>query len=517
MDMLCQARKRTKMGDFLYKSLADKLENLSQDELERVRYHRNCRKHVIGRRRQDDSPVPTTSSLQIPVPAKRGRPSLSSRDERSKRTKGIYPKEKVCVFAPCRWEGQDQLHLVTTDNRGNELLAIKNTTSSDHVRACLSSLVQDGDAAAQEKWYHSNCLRDAHRSCPSATDSDSKHPLLMRIVDLEFIMSVKTALSEKGAILTMAEINNEYLSLQDKHSVPKRIDASSKQYVKRLLLDNIEGISFVQPPQRNKCENVTLSKTVGSAVEEFVIRQDSNDLLINILHVAHSLRKELLTDRNAWKFSGALDNFHNPVLTEFFITQILFGPHSRSVTGKRNLDVQNTVDIVCQVLVQNVKSDKQIRYQPKSDVGFVQYVETPLSLGLPLNIHQRVRDKKLVNFVSDLYLGTAYPGLLNFEKRIESAVVSRMNTSGGYCIPSFVKKGKTLFFALDNIDHLACTAYGANTFHGLIIVLNQEEDQTGIPVNGPLEIPDKPIPHQITVSYIDPPPILLTAVKFNSY
>ncbi len=76
----------------------------------------------------------------------------------------VLSLKSVCVFSPkaCRW-AQDELHRVLTDNRGQEPLDIKNATTSDCIRSYLSSLHEEGDAAAQEKYYHSNCLIDAHR------------------------------------------------------------------------------------------------------------------------------------------------------------------------------------------------------------------------------------------------------------------------------------------------------------------------------------------------------------------
>ena len=57
------------------------------------------------------------------------------------------------------------------------------------------------------------------------------------------------------------------------------------------------------------------------------------------------------------------------------------------------------------------------------DTGFIRRIETPLSVGLPLTIHQRVRDKNLLRVLSNVYLGTGYEHVLNIMKRIEYALV----------------------------------------------------------------------------------------------
>lgn len=71
------------------------------------------------------------------------------------------------------------------------------------------------------------------------------------------------------------------------------------------------------------------------------------------------------------------------------------------------------------------------------------------------------RSKKLVNFIHDLHLGASYNHILDLEKCVETAVINRMNDSGGYCLPSF---DKSCFLALDNIDFNEDTYNGKTHF-----------------------------------------------------
>ena len=98
--------------------------------------------------------------------------------------------------------------------------------------------------------------------------------------------------------------------------------------------------------------------------------------------------------------------------------------------------------------------------------------------------------KKIVKNLSDIYIGSEYLKILNLEKRVEQGVLQRMEDSGGFCLPDFVKKNVNTWFAIDNIDLLEDTPTGQNTFHGTIIVINQREEN-GEPLNKPLIIPDK--------------------------
>ena len=94
------------------------------------------------------------------------------------------------------------------------------------------------------------------------------------------------------------------------------------------------------------------------------------------------------------------------------------------------------LDHVCQVYVQNVKSDRQIRFDGKGT--FNQTAETPLSVGMPLCVHSRSRDYNLVKTLSDAYVGVDYRKLIDLEKRIEYAVLDRCSKTGYMCLPDFV-------------------------------------------------------------------------------
>ena len=93
-------------------------------------------------------------------------------------------------------------------------------------------------------------------------------------------------------------------------------------------------------------------------------------------------------------------------------------------------------------------------HQPKKNDQFQHTVQTPLSIGLPLTIHSRVRDKNLVNNLSEVYIGSDYRRILDLEKRVEQAVLQRIKETVGFCLPDFFKKGNNIWFAIDNIDLL---------------------------------------------------------------
>ena len=82
-----------------------------------------------------------------------------------------------------------------------------------------------------------------------------------------------------------------------------------------------------------------------------------------------------------------------------------------------------------QILMQNVRTDRQTKYSSKTDAGFVQKSQTPLSLGLPLTIHNRIRDKSLVSLLSDMHIGSSYKTIMDIEKQVETATVNEMSVT----------------------------------------------------------------------------------------
>ena len=115
-----------------------------------------------------------------------------------------------------------------------------------------------------------------------------------------------------------------------------------------------------------------------------------------------------------------------------------------------------------------------------------------------------------------MYLGTGYEHFPNFTKRIEHAVVLQMKDTCAYCLPDFIKKGITVFFAINNNDFLEVTQYGLCTLHGCVLVVNQE-DENAEPINPPLDIPDKSSSKPPHVDIKDEAVIQLTPIKFTSH
>ena len=94
----------------------------------------------------------------------------------------------------------------------------------------------------------------------------------------------------------------------------------------------------------------------------------------------------------------------------------MFGKHASN--SNRSEEIQKIVEDIGQLLLYNVTTDRQVKHGPKKETSsFRHRVETPLTVGLPLCVHQKTHDKGLCDLVNNLHLGIDYYSVLDLEKR----------------------------------------------------------------------------------------------------
>ena len=287
-------------------------------------------------------------------------------------------------------------------------------------------------------------------------------------------------------------------------------------------------MKFIKSHRVNESELLVSEKLLGKTVSDLHEQQTEEADVKCLAEAATILRKELASS-SKWKFTGTqlLSEFQPPTLLTSFLRWVLFGTKYIGIKGRRSQSSRKAVNLVSQQVLLNFKTDRQAAYSPHSDAEFRRRNETPLSVGLGLTVHKKTRSKDLVDLLSQLHIGCSYERVVQIEKRIASGVAERMTTSGGFCLPSFIEKGKSVFFAADNIDFLENTADGQNTLHGTILVINQNKGSdsdctTGFPVNEPLRIPDDVRPIDVDIKLRHPPsleakPLTASSFEFDSY
>ena len=400
-----------------------------------------------------------------------------------------------------------------TPAKGLRLLKIKQKTTDDKVCAALSNLNGNLDAQAHEKYYHDTCMLSAERTCKD-DEKQICDKILKQMCDSEIVLYVQECLKHESEMLTMNHLNKMYISALKEKGLDVDESRNFKKRIKDLLQKSVPFIEFITPDRKNESQYVTSKKVVSSIVDSSA---KSNDDSYEMCTLGKIFRHEALRPEfRKWVFTGDFSTWKNPPVFEFVMKQAMFDGKFEQLSEKRKAEAQKSLDHVCQVYVQNVLSDRQVRFDGKGT--FNHNIETPLSVGMPLCVHSRSRDYNLVKTLSDAYVGVDYRKLIDLEKRIEYAVLDRCRKTGYLCIPDFVKKGVNLWFVIDNLDFLEATAYGQYTLHGCLIVLFQR-DEEGELINPPLEIPSKlpKDPHKFTIQYKPEPEITLVPIKYAHY
>ena len=185
-----------------------------------------------------------------------------------------------------------------------------------------------------------------------------------------------------------------------------------KKHLKEIIHKQIPKATFVKAASK-KSYIIIATQELEEAVEKHCDPASSAE---NCLKVANILRDEILQTRN-WKFSGtdSLREYKNPPLTRMFVEALLCGPHSLQLEGHRKEDAQSAINMICQLLVHNTLSTRQIKH--KSEENFKRVTETSLSVMLPLSTHQKTKSKDLTHLLSEVYVANTYSSMLQLEKK----------------------------------------------------------------------------------------------------
>ena len=204
--------------------------------------------------------------------------------------------------------------------------------------------------------------------------------------------------------LKMNDINDEYTSILKDYGLSDSYANDHRKHLKNLLQNSIPGLSILPSVRRNESATVSLDMQVSQAMD---FAESHSNTIETLSTVAKDLREEALGYRD-WKFETSLDGSKCPPKLMFLLNQIRFGRFGKKCTGKRDLQLQKTMEVACQFILQNIRTDRQVKHEAKKDEGFQDNVETPMNIGLPLAIHNKSRDKRSVQIFKELGIGRDY-------------------------------------------------------------------------------------------------------------
>ena len=118
-------------------------------------------------------------------------------------------------------------------------------------------------------------------------------------------------------------------------------------------------MQIIKPLQKNEPEAVIINRVLTKTMEFNSQFLDDGSTISVLKKAANIFRQEVLQDSHrGWSFRG---NF--------------VGFHINQVAGMRNEEIDKTVDVACQLLVQNTGSDRQVKHHKRKTTNLgTQYI-----------------------------------------------------------------------------------------------------------------------------------------------
>ncbi|CAB3986726.1 Hypothetical predicted protein [Paramuricea clavata] len=250
----------------------------------------------------------------------------------------------------------------------------------------------------------------------------------------------------------MAEVNSTYVSILNRYRVQISETANYRKHLKKLLSERLPSVQFVKSLCKNEPDRIVLPRAVSKGIELRCSLMDNSETIGRLKNIADILHKEMIQHRKIGRSTAILKN-------------------------SRTLHSFCFFSVISSLVAMFSKLQE---FAMKRWIKLLMLLASFLSR--ILEAIARVRDKSLIDNLSEVYIGSDYKKILELEKHVEQSVLQRMKET------------------VDNIDLLEDTPTGQNTFHGTVIVLNQQAED-GEPVNPPLVLPDKllsPAPNLIS-------------------
>ena len=248
-----------------------------------------------------------------------------------------------------------------------------------------------------------------------------------------------------------------------------------KSYIKQLLLDNVDSISFNRPKVRHALERAFSKQTLSSVIDKQL--NTKKDHYYSIFESAKLIRNEVLKATD-WKFSGNYEGFEIPKSPQCLIKWIIVGATDPKHRNFDKTDVK--VDNTSQIIMKSIKTSRQVNYKPVSPSTSVfesrLHSETPFAVGLGLHVHKETRSKKIINYLSNLGLSIDYDRVMKSETETENSVTDIINKNNGVYVPQTILKDKVIHFAINNTDLHNGTSDYKGEFHGTGQILFQKAD-----------------------------------------
>ena len=393
----------------------------------------------------------------------------------SRRSSGVAYDKDSCII--CQTPA-GKLHKVEYMITGEKMLEVARKLSDKGFYLRLNTIPNAADAVANDVSYHLKCWVNAQRKAEPKCSVQETDDFQRVACDIEFISMLKYQLQNPcGIVIDMNLLNERYKELLNEHMVGRKenIKENYKPYIKQLIVENISNAEFTKSSRHNEPERVCSKETSESSIN-FAIKQNTHENLTDIFAVSCMIRKELLS-RDKWYFKGSFDDFTLPSCLSLLLKWILVGPNKEISGESREKTVDKDISVISQLVLNAVKTRRQVDYKQHGQLSHVCYVtrETPLSVGLGLHMYNKTRSKAIIDVLSNLGMSIPYEKVCSIKKDIVADTKAKIAKDGGIYIPPMVSPNQPFFFAIDNIDFQVDTPDGRDHLRGTTQVVFQQK------------------------------------------
>lgn len=473
--------------------------HLSEKELikNNAIWHRNCYSTSTVKNRLD-----RLNKIKSPRGRKRKLPveddsvaTISTSSSTYTRSHTI-PYDKVkCFFCQC--VTKEIMSMVHTTNAGKSLKDAVHKSENLEFITRLNSAISAEDAHAADIVYHLTCWLKHVTNVLAVVDTKYDKYMNNQMACLIETIGIIEKKVRAGKHVQTHEAEEIYISLLGgSEALQKHKPTYERRWLISQVREHLPSVTLVKHPTRNKPGYFVLP----DACIDNIVKTDTDDpvdTMQQIYKLAHIIREdtiEFIETREEKNCVSVVSDKSDVNINLFsLIKWIIIGTDDECSTAKRNDIVTRHVLTICQNIMYNIKTPKQVKYTPKSvdsSFKFKRNYENPQVVGHSLSIHFDTRSKVLIDIASSEGSGIPYHRVINIETAIANAVIENCKNFDGIYVPPFLQRGKFVFFSTDNINFCEDTVDGKGITNATVVAVYQVTAPTGETISPPLCLND---------------------------
>ena len=391
----------------------------------------------------------------------------SATDEKRRKDRQILPKSS-CIFC-----GKEDGHL--HEFRTLDADANIRRMATDLQDTALLAKISGGDLIAIEAKYHLTLLtelRNRHRSKKTrqfqeSSESQNEEQKNETRAFIELTSSIENSVEDGIFNFKLVDLRKLYEKRLQDLGIRKEINKS--RFKEKILQ------YFPQAQEQSDGKHIVLIFPEGmqQMLKEAMNCDHEGDAAI-LAKAAKIVRNEI-SQRTGFHFDASFpascQEQSVPSTLKMLVAMLLNGP---DVKQQDSNDSQACLTI-SQTILFNFKKKGLAAGKSRHSMKY----EPPLPLYIGLDIHTRLRSKKIVTELHELGLSVSYDRVLQLENQLATAVSLHTQKEGVVCPPQ-LRLGLFTVGAVDNLDHNPSSTTATGSFHGAGISLFQSPTKTNM-------------------------------------